>query len=435
MRLLDRLSFLIIFAWRSALRHRRRSLLVISTATVGMTGVLFSMGFSNGMVDSMIRGGVQSGLGHVQIRPSGFESERKINRTLENGSVLLERLDQLDIPAELQPAHLAPRFEREGLLRIGSYQEGVVITGVDPLREKHVSSFDDWIVEGAYLSQDLELDATGIIPCLLGRVNARRMELELGDYVILTMGNHDSQSVSVRARIVGIFESPMTGIDRHTVLVHRSALSNLYEKESSQISNITFLSSDLHKSSALDRYLEDSLLPASGTEEEMKFEVLSFFQLQPQIETMLNYIEDIKGIIYGVLMSGFALTLLNSVLMSVFERTREIGIQMAIGTRKSFIVASIIVESVMLAMAGAITGLLLGGGLVLALAYSGIPLGSFAGGVEMIGSMSTVVYPRITADDISLGFYVAIGMSIVASIYPAFKATSIQPVEAIGGRH
>ena len=92
-------------------------------------------------------------------------------------------------------------------------------------------------------------------------------------------------------------------------------------------------------------------------------------------------------------------------------------------------------ESVILAMAGSITGLIAGGGLVALLAITGIPLGSFAGGIEMIGSMSTVVYPRISADDISLGFYVAIGMSILASIYPAFKATAIQPVEAIGGRH
>ncbi|MBI39446.1 MAG: hypothetical protein CMF59_07590 [Leptospiraceae bacterium] len=436
MNLLDRLKFLAVFAWRSALRHKRRSLLVVSTATVGMTGVLFSMGFSNGMVDSMIRGGVQSGMGHVQIRPAGFEQERKIDRRLPEAQSILEQAESLQYPDSLQPVHLAPRFEREGLLRIGSYQEGVIITGVDPAKEREVSSFDEWIIDGQYLSESLETDSTGIIPCLIGKVNANRMELELGDYVILTLGNHNSESVSVRAEIVGLFESPMTGVDRHTVLVHRSALSNLYQEGTSEISNITFLTQDLSHSRELDVFLEDSLNPGLHAETgSTAFEILSFFQLQPQIETMLNYIDDIKGIIYGVLMSGFALTLLNSVLMSVFERTREIGIQMAIGTRKSFIVASIIMESVILAMAGSITGLIAGGGLVALLAITGIPLGSFAGGIEMIGSMSTVVYPRISADDISLGFYVAIGMSILASIYPAFKATAIQPVEAIGGRH
>ncbi|HBS06041.1 MAG TPA: hypothetical protein DEA96_13825 [Leptospiraceae bacterium] len=469
MNLLDRLSFLLVFAWRSALRHRRRSLLVVSTATVGMTGVLFSMGFSNGMVDSMIRGGVESGMGHVQIRPAGFEQERKIDRRLPNAASILNKVQHLDYPESLGSVFMAPRFEREGLLRIGSYQEGVIITGVDPATERNVSSFDEWLVEGKYLSPELQSDSTGIIPCLIGRVNANRMELELGDYVILTLGNEKSESVSVRAEITGIFESPMTGVDRHTVLVHRSALSNLFKEDSSQISNITFLTSDLSHSSPLDRFLERSLVEHSnegsatheeGVQEEDRrppdqargqpgqgdsdnqnvvskkgFEILAFFQLQPQIETMLNYIDDIKGIIYGVLMSGFALTLLNSVLMSVFERTREIGIQMAIGTRKSFIVASIIMESVLLALAGSITGLLVGGGLVALLAVTGIPLGSFAGGIEMMGSMGTVVYPRISSEDISLGFYVAVGMSVLASIYPAFKATSIQPVEAIGGRH
>ncbi|MBU42744.1 MAG: hypothetical protein CMN76_05960 [Spirochaetaceae bacterium] len=441
MRLLDKAKFLALFAWRSALRHRRRSLLVISTATVGMTGVLFSMGFSNGMVDSMIRGGVESGMGHVQIRPAGFEKERKIDRRLKNSSSLLERIEGLNMPPELSPTHVAPRFEREGLLRIGSYQEGVVITGIDPEKEKSVSSFDDWIIEGSYLPSRQEEDSTGIIPCLIGAVNANRMEVELDDYVILTLGNHASESVSIRARIVGIFQSPMTGVDRHTVLVHRSALSELYREGSSQTSNITLLTTGLAASAKLDQFLESQLLqPETATTRndivaDDDFEILSFFQLQPQIETMLNYIDDIKGIIYGVLMSGFALTLLNSVLMSVFERTREIGIQMAIGTRKGFIVVSIILESVILAMAGAITGFVIGGGLVVSLSITGIPLGSFAGGVEMIGSMSTIVYPRITMDDIALGFYVAIGMSILASIYPAYKATHIQPVEAIGGRH
>ena len=96
MNLLDRLKFLAVFAWRSALRHKRRSLLVVSTATVGMTGVLFSMGFSNGMVDSMIRGGVQSGMGHVQIRPAGFEQERKIDEEEEEGGGGKEEVEKDD---------------------------------------------------------------------------------------------------------------------------------------------------------------------------------------------------------------------------------------------------------------------------------------------------------------------------------------------------
>ena len=87
-----------------------------------------------------------------------------------------------------------------------------------------------------------------------------------------------------------------------------------------------------------------------------------------------------------------------------------------------------------LAMGGAVTGLITGGGLVLLLLPTGIPLGSFAGAVEMMGTMTAVIYPRLTMDDILLGFYVALGMSVVAALYPAFKATSIQPVEAISGR-
>ncbi|MCB1137928.1 MAG: ABC transporter permease [Leptospiraceae bacterium] len=453
MNLADRIKYLALFAWRNALRHRRRSLLVLSTAAVGMTGVLFSMGFSNGMVDSMIRGGVESGMGHTQIRPAGFDQKRKLDEPIPKGAELLKAIGTLEFPDELKPVNYSPRFEREGLLRIGSYQEGVILTGIDASTEKGVSSFDEWIVEGEYLKdrpiapagQEADL---GIIPCILGRVNAQRMEVELGDYVILTLGNRSSQSVSVRAEIVGIFESPMTGVDRHTVLVRRSDLSHLFEEDSSEISNITFLGPSLEKAGDLDAFLEsrkDQLLaqqeggsnsaPAQRDgNPKASFEILSFFELQPQIETMLNYIEDIKGIIYGVLMSGFALTLLNSVLMSVFERTREIGIQMAIGTRKSFIVVSIILESMILAMGGAVTGLITGGGLVLLLLPTGIPLGSFAGAVEMMGTMTAVIYPRLTMDDILLGFYVALGMSVVAALYPAFKATSIQPVEAISGR-
>lgn len=489
MNLTDRIKYLALFAWRNALRHRRRSLLVLSTAAVGMTGVLFSMGFSNGMVDSMIRGGVESGMGHTQIRPAGFDQKRKLDEPIPKGERLLEGIGRLQFPEDLQPVHFSPRFEREGLLRIGSYQEGVILTGIDPSTEREVSSFDEWIVEGKYLEERSPVSSEskgeidlGIIPCIIGRVNARRMELELGDYVILTLGNRNSESVSVRAEIVGIFESPMTGVDRHTVLVRRSDISHLFDPDSSEISNITFLGPSLDKASALDAFLEshkDQFLGPQEQEQEQEpeqvqaksqqkegeqemaqlpsmeqesqtrngpsahpekeesihsFEILSFFELQPQIETLLNYIDDIKGIIYGVLMSGFALTLLNTVLMSVFERTREIGIQMAIGTRKSFIVFSIILESMILALGGAVTGLITGGGLVLLLTPTGIPLGSFAGAVEMMGTMTAVIYPRLTMDDILLGFYVALGMSVIAALYPAFKATSIQPVEAITGR-
>ena len=449
MRLLDRFYYLLVLCWRGALRHRRRSMLVISTAAVGMTGVLFSMGFSNGMMDSMISGSIESGMGHVQIRPEGFKRKRKVDSRLQSPEELLSEIKALPYPSDLQPVHVAGRFEREGLLRIGSYQEGVVVTGINPETEKDVSSFDNWITDGSYLpprerntrESDAEAEL-GIIPCLIGRINADRMEVEVGDYVILTVGNAQSESVSIRAEIVGIFESPMTGVDRHTVLVRRSDLSQLYASGSDEMSNITILGPDLSRSGALDQFVESRLaqnhrvhdVDSPDLADPNAIEVLSFFQLQPQIEIMLDYIDQIKGIIYAVLMSGFALTLLNSVLMSVFERTREIGIQRAIGTRKSFIIASIIIESLILAFGGAIAGLIVGGGLVLTLSVTGLPLQAFAGGIEMMGSMGTVIYPRITFEDISMGFYVSIIMSILASIYPAYKATSIQPVEAIANR-
>lgn len=139
-------------------------------------------------------------------------------------------------------------------------------------------------------------------------------------------------------------------------------------------------------------------------------------------------------IFYVILLSGFSLTLMNTILMSVMERTREIGMMMAMGARGTIIFLQIVTESVLLSALGSLAGILLGVIVILVLSGPGISLAAFAKGMEMMGKSGTLIYPSLAWFDIISSFSIAMIMSIAASVYPAWKAVRMLPVKAIYDR-
>lgn len=421
--LIDLIVLLTSMAWRNIWRQKKRSAIVMSTAVVGILGVVFMMGWINGLFDSMISGTVESGLSHVQIRPAGYSKDRKVGKLFENPLAVRDALQGVALPDSI---HSSFRFEREGLLRLGAFSRGVLLMGIDPATEPGVSSFHEWLDEGEYIPEN-ESESEFLIPCLIGRANADKMEVGTGDTVILSIGNNDGESNSIRARIVGIYNAPSISINKFFVLLRRSDLSMLFNGKRDTFTSISYLSEK--GSDDVDRIkgflLENKKLTETGSE------ILAFYEMQPELGMMIDMSWISVSIIYTVLLTGFALTLLNAILMSVFERSREIGIQRAVGARVSHIILSIILESALLSLLGSGMGLLIGGATVFYFQVTGIHFGSFAEGLELIGTLNTVVYPFLTVSDVVLTAVLSLFVSMIAGLYPAYRAATMQPVKAI----
>ena len=447
-------------AWRNIWRHKRRSFLIISTAVIGLFGVFLMMSFMNSIRKMWVDDAIHSGfLGHVQIRPKGFQETRRRNLIFKEPAVLRDQIQKITIPGKFkkksQP-HFSYRFERNGFLRLGGKIQGLSILGVDIEREKPMSKFDEWIIQGKYLSPPDQKDIThGIIPCLLGEVNAQKFEVEVGDSVILSIGTKEGVSRSIRARIQGIFRSFSNSIDQRTLVVHRKDLSRLYQgvlvyssrdapppeprKETSYIMYLT--NNKVHAKSLADILKSAPRAKQAGAQKEeasglsRTADILDYTEMDPQIKLMLDFGDQFSIIIYIIMLIGFAFVLLNSVLMSVFERVREIGILRGIGSGPGLIFLMILFECILLGLVGAVMGTIFSYLVILIPAHTGISLSALAAAMELLGGAGgTIIYPSIHFKDIVLGLEVCLIISALASIYPAIKAIKLVPVKAIYNR-
>lgn len=403
---------------RNIVRQKKRSLFVMATAAMGMMGVLPMLGLLNGTLSSMKQGALESGLGHLQIRPEGYTTNRRPGRSFRDAETARHLVRNVPWPAS---ARLAARFEREGLLRLGSYTAGVLLMGIEPDDERWVSAYDDWLIRGNYF----ERSDTHLIPCIIGSSSARRMEVDVGDSVVLSTGDHNGDTASVRAIIVGIFESPIPPLNRSVVLLPRDRLSTLYDGSPDHIGGFIAL---FHQESEMSAGADASRAALTGVPD---MEVLTFDEVHPELKAVLDLSRHYDRILSTLFLTGFALTLLNTILMSIFERMREIGIQRAIGAGAGPIVSAILLECMVLGWAGMAIGTITGSALVFITGKTGISLAPFTQSVQGIGTMSTTIYPALSVSDYASSLVVGSVMSLLAGIYPAIRAVRTPPLEAI----
>lgn len=422
---MEKITMILQIGFRNIWRSPKRSWLVMSTAMIGMMGVLFSMGFFNGTMNSLIQAGIYSGLGHVQVLPEGFNKKRKNGMLFSEPEKILEKLQAHKEELEKDEIYVSPRLQKEGFIRLGTFSRGLMVLGVDPEPEKKVSYYADWVIDGDYLSEKTE-EIAGVIPVLLGEANARKMEVETGDFFVLTVSDNEGESVSRQARIAGIFSSRSEPIDKYMLVVRRSDFSQMLTGEKNALSAITVRGKNLDLSDSIKTRLQKIF-----SDEES--DILTYIELQPEINRMLDLSAQFTGIFYVILLSGFGLTLLNAVLMSVFERTREIGILRAIGTGSSDLFWMVVFESLFLGLIGATVGILIAVPVILYYYFNGLSLAAFAKGMELYGAGSTV-FLSVSPENVLIGYVLTIIISFLATIYPALRAVRLIPVKAIYDR-
>lgn len=397
----------------------------MSSAAVGVMGVLLTMAFSNGFFGSMIDVMVGSGLGHVQIRPEGYEATRKSGLLIPDASELLKKF-QSDSQNEFL---FAPRLEREGLLRAGGFHRGVQMIGVESERESGVSSYSSWVIDGNF---DFDVgpseEKSGILPCVIGRANASKMEVEIGDWAILSIAGKEGNFQSARCRITGIFQAPAGSLEKFLVFLRRKDLSILFAGNENQLSYISFMTGSLDEAAALQDRIKNRVGKFRG------IEILRYDQLEKGFRQLLDLMDSFSFVAYLILLLGVALILFDSVTMSVYERMKEIGIIRAIGSRASMVFWMVLYESVFLATTGSIAGVVLGWFITLYFQFYGLDLSAFAKGLESMGGVGSTIYPYLTWNNAIQGILVAMGVSFFSGFFPARKAVKIAPVNAIYNR-
>jgi len=422
---LQKLILLFKIGIRNIIRQKRRSIVVSATALVGIFSVILSQGFMNGMFDSMVSLTIESGLGHVQIRPAGFLESRESGMIIQNPELVEKQFK--DVIGN--DVFYAPRMEREAILRIGSDVKGVLLLGIDPDREKNVSTIPDWIATGSNLTQKKNSDHPGY-ECILGMKNAEILELETGDWFVLTTGASDGTNKSFRCNIKGIFHSPVASLDEFFIIMRLSDLIEIREsKNSFEVSYFVFQGKKLEDAESIKNTIISGVNKNEKTYRTL--EVLTYNDMEPAIADLFELQDQFTWIFYFIILLGFGIVLFESITMSIFERTREIGIIHAIGTRPYFLFWMVIFEAFTLTMIGVFASAFLSSIVIYFMGITGVDFGNLSVGDQVYGKGIGKVYPYITLQNLLQIFYISVIISFFSGIYPAWKAVKISPLKAI----
>ena len=402
-----RAPLLLTLAWRNLWRHKRRTAIMLFALALGIWSMVVMAALIRGSMEQHIKKEILNLNGHVQIHAPEYRDDPAVDHRFTPSAALVQALAQKPMIAA------SARVRVPAVISSERESAGVTLVGIDPERERGLSFISTAITSGLYLASP---DDPGL---LLGRKLAERLETALGRRVVLMSQDANNQIGNRGFRVVGIFDADPKAMETGYVFISLNAAQTML-KIGNSISEIAVMARDRNQ-------LEDEVQALRAAAPEL--DVAPWTEVQP----LLVLTEKVNNVVlliwFAVVFAAMAFGLINTLLMAVFERTREFGLFQALGMPPRFIIGQVLIESLMLLMLALVLGNLASWASVASLS-GGIDLSAFSQGLELVG-VSPVIYPALAAGDVSAANIIVVVLGILASLYPAWRASRYVPVEAI----
>ncbi len=396
-------------ALRNLGRNRRRSFFSALALAMGLALLLLLAAFIQGEFGSTLETTIRLQSGHLQVRAKTYDESKtslKWQDLIENPAQIAAQI------ASLEPVAVAtPRLFASGIVSVGNVTNGVRVFGIDPLSEAN-APYREGVLSGEFLAPD---DREGI---LIGYPLAESLGLKVGDRLSLSVntsnGDVDEQVFIVR----GIYSTKTGGFDRFTVFLPLAKAQAITRTEN-HASTILILLKDEAQTGAVAAAISSP-----------NYQVLTWEEMNKLILQTEQMSKGYINILYLIVLAITASVIVNTLVMAVFERTREIGILASLGMKGRQIMAMFLAESSLLAVGGIVMGLILGG---LAVAYF-TKYGFYIGNMGVTGILlGDTIYTELTLRDTVNLTILSFIITLLAGLYPAVMASRLDPIEALRG--
>lgn len=404
---------LLVMGWRNLWRNRRRTLINMSAACFGLFLVLVYQALIAGMLSEAKGELDSSGMGHVELTAPGYRQRKVLSTHLGEPKELLSRLE---LP---EGAQVGARVLARGLVTSAHGGQGVAVQGVDPADEAKLSSFFGDVRKGEPLQEG---DLQGV---LIGEKLAERLKLQVGNKVRLMVQRADGEMGADLFRVRGIFHSIAAPISKGQIFITSKAAQELLGL-GPVAHQVVIQLPRAEQAGPLAQTLRAKLGPS--------VEVLTYAELLPVLGLMEKLIDKVLLAIAAFVYLLVGLGILNTMLMSVLERTREFGVMRALGTRPSRVVALVLAEAFWIATLSVTVGLTLG----LWLTYVGseralVDFSQTAGeSVEYAGAYLKTAFRMEFSPGAGLRAAALVYVvTLLVGLYPAYLIAKKQPAEAL----
>jgi len=396
--------------WRNVWRNPRRTAVLISTIAIGLFGFLGSIGFNNAFLLQMIDSSINLNAGHIQIAGKGFQQNPVVQIWLKDGAALQKKVDKID------GIKSAPRIRAEGMISSPEATSGIVLQGIDPKLETGITIVAKLISQGRYLGNEPDNEV------IIGEKLASRLQVTLGEKIVIMTNDLENEIASAACRIVGLYRSTSTEFEKTNIFVHIKDAAQLLQYQE-KISSISLHIPKHFSVEEVQQRLQTLIADPA-------YEILSWQDRFPVLVMSMEAFRYFAVIFIVIIFTAIAFTIINAYLMVIYERMHEIGVLLSIGIKPGRITAIMMIESLLVTIIGAGIG---GGLSILFFAWfqrHGLDLSWFSAGLGQYG-IGNLLYPEIATTDVVIGVVGALVIVLLATIYPARRASKFDPVDAL----
>lgn len=395
-----------IIAWRNVWRNKLRSSIVIASIILGIWSGLFIMAMTAGLNDQRLENSINTYLSNIQIHNTGFQENFDKKDTIVGSKFLFNEIDTLR-----HVLAYSKRLILQGMASTAHGNYGVKIMGIFPEDEKNVTNISDELIQGTYLYK-LKKN-----PIVIGKKLADKLGAKINSKLILNFQDSSNNTIYTSFRVEGIFKTINSSFDEGNVFVKYNDLAPLVGLMG-KYHEIAILCDNINATEAVKHQITTPNL------------VESWDELAPELGYAQKTMSSFIYIFMGIILMALAFGIVNTMLMAILERRRELGMLLSVGMDKRKVFTMIILETLFLAIVAAPIGILLSFWAIEYFGVHGIDLSAVAQGLESWG-MGAKVFTKLPVSlylDITV---MTLLVALIAAIIPARKALKLNPAEAI----
>ncbi len=399
-------------SWRNIWRNRLRSSIIILAVTVGIFGGLVSTGIMKGMVMGLINNSLENQTSHIQIHNKQFVENNEVGFLMNKTDKLLSKISK-------EPAvkSVCERTKTFGMASTASKSAGIMVNGIDPVREKTVTGIWKKIVKGG--GTYFESNKRNRI--VISEKLAKKLKARIKSKIVITFQDYDGNLTGASFKVEGIYRTQNSMFDKQNVFVRKTDLDKLLNMPSHSAHEIAIVLKNYKQTGAeverIKRLTPDYL-------------VQGWPEIDPYLQVSASMVDFMLYIFMLIILIALGFAIVNTMLMVILERTKELGMIMAIGMNKFKVFKMIFYETTLLGIIGALVGIVISAAFTLYFGRYGIDISIVGKGFEAMG-YGTVMKPYLELTDYFQVLIMVIITGLIASVFPTIRALKMKPVEAI----